>query len=124
MGEYCACQAVPAVATLTGEHDLVVGLIGDVRAAHAVGDVAGMAVLAGRITAVLGPHTAVEEEGLFPALAADFPDHVAVLHAGHRRVEAVLGEAASGTPADPDWPILLLETLSMLREHILKEQDG
>lgn len=124
MCEYCGCQAVPAVEALTREHDLVVNLIGGVRAAHAAGDMPGMAVLVGRIAAVLGPHTAVEEEGLFPALVADFPDHVAALHVEHRRIEAVLDEAASGVPADPGWPVRLLETLSMLREHILKEQDG
>jgi hypothetical protein len=122
--EYCGCQAVPAVELLTREHDLVVGLIGGVRDAHAAGDVPRMAVLAGRIAEVLGPHTAVEELALFPALTAEFPDHVAALLAEHRRIEVVLGEAATGTPADPQWPARLLDTLSMLREHILKEQDG
>jgi hypothetical protein len=41
-----------------------------------------------------------------------------------RRVKAVLGEASSGTPADPTWPGRLADTLQMLREHIRKEQDG
>jgi hypothetical protein len=45
------------------------------------------------ITAVLGPHTAVEEDGLFPAMAADFPEHIADLTADHRRIEGVLGAA-------------------------------
>jgi hemerythrin-like domain-containing protein len=49
---------------------------------------------------------------------------VAVLHAEHRRIEAVLGEAAQGTPADPSWPDRLVDTAELLREHILKEQDG
>jgi hemerythrin-like domain-containing protein len=124
MCEYCGCQAVTAIDSLTREHDLVVTLIGGVRAAHGGTDVAGMAALARRITAVLGPHTEVEEQGLFPALAADFPDHVAALQGQHRRVEAVLGEAASGTPTDPSWPVRLMETLDMLRDHILNEQDG
>ena len=82
----------------------MVGLIGGVRHAHTTGDVPRMAVLAGRIAEVLGPHTAVEELALFPALTAEFPDHVAALLAEHRRIEAVLGQAATGTPADPQWP--------------------
>jgi hypothetical protein len=73
---------------------------------------------------VLGPHTEVEEQGLFPALTPDFPDYVAGLKAEHRRVEAALGEAAAGTPADPAWPARLAEALALLREHIFKEQDG
>lgn len=124
MCEYCGCQAVAAIEELTREHDLVVALIAEVRVAAAAADLPAMAALTNRMATILGPHTLVEEEGLFPALADDFPDQVAVLHAEHRRVEAVLGEAADGTPADPTWPARLAETLHLLREHILKEQDG
>lgn len=124
MCEYCGCQALTAIDELTREHDLVVNLIGDVRAAHAAGDVAKMAQLARQITTILDPHTQVEEHGLFPALADEFPDHVAALQAEHRRIEAVLAEAAAGTPDDPGWPQRLMDALRMLREHILKEQDG
>jgi hemerythrin-like domain-containing protein len=124
MCEYCGCQALPAIDELTREHDMVVGLISRVRGAHLTHDVAELAVLARAIATVLAPHTVVEEQGLFPALAADFPDQVAVLHAEHRRIEAVLGEASAGIPADPSWPDRLVETADLLREHILKEQDG
>jgi hemerythrin-like domain-containing protein len=124
MCEYCGCQAVTAIDDLTREHDLVVNLVGDVRAAHTGTDTARMADLARQITAILEPHTHVEEHGLFPALAADFPDHVTALQADHRRIEAVLRDAAAGTPADPTWPGRLIDALDLLREHILKEQDG
>jgi hemerythrin-like domain-containing protein len=124
MCEYCGCQAIAAIDELTREHDLVVNLIGDVRAADRAGDVARMADLARQITSVLGPHTRVEEQGLFPALAAEFGDQVAALYGEHRRIEAVLAEAATGTPSDPTWPRRLMGTLELLREHILKEQDG
>ncbi|HEX5199095.1 MAG TPA: hemerythrin domain-containing protein [Actinoplanes sp.] len=124
MCEYCGCQAVSAIDQLTREHDVVVGMIGDVRGAAAAGDVDRMARLARDIAAMLGPHTEVEEHGLFPLLAGEFPDQVAALEAEHRRIEAVLGAAAAGTPADPAWPSLLIETLEILRDHILKEQDG
>ena len=102
----------------------MVGLIGEVRAAIADADPARMADLARQIARVLGPHTEVEEHGLFPVLAADFPDHIGTLRAEHRRVEAVLGEARSGTPADPAWPARLAAAIRILREHIIKEQDG
>lgn len=123
MCEYCGCQAVTAIDELIREHDLVVNLIGEVRAAHG-SDVARMAEIARRIAAVLGPHTEVEEHGLFPALAGDFPEHVVALAGEHRRIEAVLGEAADAVPADPAWPQRLLAMLDLLRDHILKEQDG
>ena len=124
MCEYCGCQALASIDELTREHDLVVSLISQVRSASAASDIPRMAELARRIAAVLGPHTQVEEYGLFPAMEADFPGHIAVLRDEHRRVEAVLEEASSGIPADPAWPGRLTGTLGMLRQHILKEQDG
>lgn len=128
MCEYCGCQALESIALLTAEHDAVVNLMGDVRAAHVAGDLGGMAAAARAVAGILGPHTAVEEEGLFPAMIAEFPDHVARLQAQHREVEAVLAEAVAAgpgaAPSDPGWPDRLTEALHMLREHILAEQDG
>ncbi|MFE8946883.1 hemerythrin domain-containing protein [Streptomyces sp. NPDC007856] len=99
--------------------------ISHLRPAHQEGGAARMAQVAREIARMLEPHTQVEEHGLFPALAADFPDQIAALEAEHRRVEAVLAEAADGvTPADPTWPDRLIEATAMLRDHILKEQDG
>jgi hemerythrin-like domain-containing protein len=124
MCEYCGCQAVTVIARLTDEHDTVVAMIGEARAAITRADPDAAAAVARRMSAVLGPHTHVEEHGLFPALAGEYPDHVDVLRAEHRRIEAVLAEAAGGTPADPTWLARLAAALYLLREHILKEQDG
>lgn len=124
MCEYCGCQALATIAELTREHDEVVALISRIRTAHAGGDVAAMAASARQIATVLVPHTAVEEQGLFPSLVAEFPEHIASLTAEHRQIEPVLAEAAGGTPIDPTWPTRLLDAMHLLREHILAEQDG
>jgi len=124
MCEYCGCQTLWPIDELTREHDLVLSLICDVRAARRSADVPRMADLARQIAAVLGPHIKVEEQGLFPPLASDFPDQIAELAAEHRRIDAVLNEASAGPPADPAWPDRLAETLAVLRQHIFKEQDG
>jgi hemerythrin-like domain-containing protein len=127
--EYCGCQALASIEALTREHEQVLTLISDVRSARRVGDLARQADLACRIAAVLRPHTFVEERGLFPALAADFPDQIALLEAEHRLIEASLAEAAHAArdgalPADPAWSDRLTRALELLREHIFKEQDG
>jgi hypothetical protein len=96
---------VATIDELPREHDEVVTLISHVRDARRDGDIAAMAGLARRITAVLVPHTQVEEHGMFPATAREFPDHIAALEAEHRRVEAVLGQGRSrraGRAPGPD----------------------
>ena len=124
MCEYCGCQALAPIAELTGEHDLVLSLVCEARVARDEEDVSRMAELASQIAAVLGPHTRVEEGSLFPALAADFPDQMAILEAEHQQIAAVLGEALPGPPEDPAWPDRLTAALALLRAHIHKEQDG
>ncbi|MER8010069.1 hemerythrin domain-containing protein [Streptomyces sp. NPDC094149] len=125
MCEYCGCQSLASIDELTREHDEVVRLISHLRSAHQDADVARMARVAREITAVLGPHTRVEEHGLFPAMALDFPEQIAALEAEHRHIESVLAEAADGAaPSDPSWPERLMAAMAVLRDHILKEQDG
>lgn len=124
MCEYCGCQEVASIGELTREHDAVVDLIGEARTAHHAGDLPELARTARAIAEILVPHTAVEERGLFPALADDFPEQIAELEAEHRVIEAVLGQAGPAAPADPGWPEKLMGALDVLRRHILKEQDG
>ena len=124
MCEYCGCQQIAVIDELTREHDAVVALIAEVRERLGAGDVDAAAGVARQIAVVLAPHTVVEEQGLFLELVEEFPDHVEALRAEHRVVEAVLDEASWGTPTDPTWPARLSDALHLLREHILKEQDG
>ncbi|WP_258053542.1 hemerythrin domain-containing protein [Streptomyces sp. Ru72] len=66
----------------------------------------------------------MEEHGLFPALTADFPEKSAVLEDEHRRIESVPAEANGPFLTDPERPDRLIAALDLLRDHILKEQDG
>lgn len=109
MCEYCGCQALETIDELTQEHERIVNLISLLRDARRDGAVARMAELAREIAAVLGPHTQVEEHGLFPALAAEFPEQIAALEDEHRRIEAVLAEADGPYLTDPSWPDRLME---------------
>jgi len=124
MCEYCGCQQIATIAELTREHDDVVTVVGRVHASLAGRRPEEVAAGCVRILAILAPHTVVEEEGLFPEMTDDFPDHIEALRAEHREIEKVLGEAGNGPPDDPTWPERLTHALFLLREHILKEQDG
>lgn len=124
MCEYCGCQSIAAIRELTVEHDAVVEEIGEVTRRLHDGHTGAAVEACRRISGILLPHTAVEEQGLFPAMAVEFPDQVEVLHREHRAIEAVLAECADDVPADPAWPNRVIQTLDLLRTHILKEQDG
>ena len=124
MCEYCGCQALATIDELTREHDLVVDLIGRGarRRRRRRPRPDGGPRPPDRPRA--GPAHRGRGARAVPGLAADFPDHIGTLRAEHRRVEAVLGEARSGTPADPASPARLAAAIRILREHIIKEQDG
>ncbi|MCK9898349.1 hemerythrin domain-containing protein [Frankia sp. AgB32] len=125
MSDYCWCLATPAIEDLIREHDEVVELSALARAAYRSGDVESLVECGKAMFAVLGPHNAVEERGLFPPMAVEFPEKIGVLRDEHRRIEAVLTEAADGSAhADPSWPARFIETLTLLGRHIVKEQEG
>ena len=124
MCEYCGCQQIATIADLYREHDGVVAIIAQIRSALAGQRLDDVAENCRQILTILAPHTVVEEEGLFPELSQEFPDHIEALRSEHREIEKVLGEATGGAPEDPTWPDRLVGVLFLLREHILKEQDG
>ncbi len=124
MCEYCGCQEIAVIGELTREHDAVVALISQVKSSIAGQHLEDAAASCQQISSLLAPHTEVEEQGLFPEMSDDFPDHIAALRSEHRQIEKTLGEASEGVPDDPTWPDRLLGDLHLLRAHILKEQDG
>jgi hemerythrin-like domain-containing protein len=124
MCEYCGCQQIAAIDLLTREHDALVAAMSIARVHLTTGDLAEAAATCRSMLDLLGPHTLVEEAGLFPELADEFPSHVAALRAEHAEIEQVLAESRLGVPDDPTWPHRLTATFFQLREHILKEQDG
>lgn len=124
MCEYCGCQQIDSIAELYREHDAVVALVATVSSALADQRREDVVSSCSQILAILRPHTVVEEEGLFPEMSDEFPEHIEALRSDHREIEKVLGESAAGYPQDPTWPDRLRSALFLLREHILKEQDG
>ncbi|HEU5008074.1 MAG TPA: hemerythrin domain-containing protein [Jatrophihabitantaceae bacterium] len=123
MCEYCGCQSVPAIAELTAEHDQIREVARDLDTVAQRHDLPVAVELADRLLTLLAPHTAVEEQGLFPAIAGEFGAHVDSLQDDHRRIEQALGDLAAGDPAD-GWPLQVRAVVSELFDHILREQDG
>lgn len=123
MCEYCGCQEVDVIAQLTQEHDRLRSLGRDLAGAATRGDLAAARVVAHEMRHVLAPHVRVEEAGLFPELAGEFGDQLAVLEREHVVIDGAFDDLAADTP-DADWPGRTHAALGLLFDHILKEQDG
>jgi len=123
MCEYCGCQNVEVIAELTAEHDRLRELGRELSAAADAGDLTRAHQLAGDMRDLLDPHTAVEERGLFPLMAGEFPDQMVALAAEHLMIDDVLADIA--TASEPmDWERRAVLVVAQLFDHILKEQDG
>ena len=79
MCEDCGCQAVPSIEELTREHDVVLDHVRTATLAAGVSDVGSAVQTCAALSRLLGPHTAVEEQALFPPMAREHPAHVATL---------------------------------------------
>jgi len=123
MCDYCGCQNNEVIAELTTEHDRLRDLAHALTAAGNAADLPAATRLARQMRTLLGPHTQVEEAGLFPALANEFGEHLAGLVAEHRDIDDVLSALEHGRP-NPGWQLHTQLAMAHLFDHILKEQDG
>ena len=123
MCEYCGCQAVTVIAELTREHDRALDSVRAAEQAASAGDLGAARVALLDLQDVLAPHTVVEEQGLFPAIAREFPEQVHALELEHRQLEDLGTQMQSAQPP-ARWAEDVTASMSALRTHILKEQDG
>jgi hypothetical protein len=121
MCNYCGCRAFPVIARLTGEHEAIADAAGRLRRAITHGEADPVPALAA-LLALLMPHTAGEEAGLFADLRAEgsLVEAVDRLCDEHDDIHAVLGAVNRGTP---DWPVVLT-ALDRLHRHIDNEEHG
>lgn len=123
MCEYCGCQSLRSIELLTAEHDAALDHVRAVEQAAAAHDPVAARLACVALGAVLEPHNRVEEEALFPAMEEEFGDHVLGLLAEHTLVHNALELLTDGPPA-AGWAAGLTAAMRVLREHILREQDG
>lgn len=120
MCEYCGRQSIAVIAALIDEHDQLRGLGRDLTTAGDVDDQEQAAAVAARMLEARKPRTAVEERGLFPALATEFPEQFSRLNSDHDHIEAALGAITAGVTED--WAVSATSAATELFEHILKDQ--
>lgn len=122
MCNYCGCREFPLIGRLTAEHVTIEETAGLLRRAVIEGRHAGARGLLDRLVALLEPHTAVEEDGLFRELRAEgtLVEGVDRLCAEHAEIHLGLNGVDR---AAPDWSGVLA-TLRTLHRHIDNEEHG
>lgn len=117
---YCGCREITVIGRFSDEHVVIINATGELRRAAAAGDVAASRQAVGVLQQLLEPHTLIEERSLFAELREDpeFTDHIDVLCAEHREINAALAVAEGGDLT----VVIALERL--LRRHIDKEENG
>ncbi|MFG1674091.1 hemerythrin domain-containing protein [Micromonospora sp. NPDC049282] len=121
MCNYCGCREFPLIGRLSAEHEAIANAAGRLRTAVRAGGADAAAAL-DALLALLMPHTAAEEDGLFAELRAEgsLAEAVAKLCTEHDDIHGVLGGVDR---ADPDWPGVLA-ALDRLHRHIDNEEHG
>ena len=121
MCNYCGCREFPLIGRLSAEHEAIANAAGLLRGAVRAGGPDALVAL-DALLALLMPHTATEEDGLFEELRAEgsLAEAVAKLCAEHDDIHGVLGGVDR---ADPDWPAVLA-ALDRLHRHIDNEEHG
>ncbi|MFI5488393.1 hemerythrin domain-containing protein [Micromonospora echinaurantiaca] len=120
MCNYCGCREFPLIGRLSAEHEAIANAAGRLRTA--VRDGGDPHAALDDLLALLLPHTATEERGLFVELREEgsLADAVAKLCAEHDDIHGVLGGVDR---AAPDWPAVLA-ALDRLHRHIDNEEHG
>jgi hemerythrin-like domain-containing protein len=120
MCDYCDCRRIGPVAELSEEHQVMSALAARLRQHLAMADEAAAAAVLRQLQALLGPHLAKEEAGIFAQFAAkeDSEWYLGELRADHARARSAL----IGAKADePTWAAVLT-ALDELAKHIEVEE--
>ena len=120
MCSYCGCDSIEVIGRFMSEHVEIINATGGLREAVLSGHTDALSRASARVTALLWPHTAAEESGLFRVMARDdvYAEHIAGLCAEHATLESLL---AAITPGDRN---AMERFENALREHIDKEDNG
>jgi hemerythrin-like domain-containing protein len=117
---YCGCESIDVVGRFMREHVEIINATGDLRRAAEGHDPALVNAAVTTVRALLEPHAAAEESGLFAVLAedAEFTDHVHGRCLEHTTLHQLLDRLAAGSHAL--FPVFE----KMLRAHIDREENG
>lgn len=117
---YCGCREISVIGRFSDEHVSIINAVGELRRAAAKGDTPAAHAATDVLRRLLDPHTMSEERSLFAELREDpeFTEHVDVLCAEHRDIDAALAVAADGDLSG------VVDLENLLRRHIDKEENG
>ncbi|MCC6498547.1 MAG: hemerythrin domain-containing protein [Propionibacteriaceae bacterium] len=120
MCSYCGCESIEVIGRFMAEHVEIINATGALRSAVRSADPEAVRSASLAVSALLRPHTAAEEGGLFRVLGRDegFTEHIAGLCGEHQTLDSHL---AAVRPGDE---LAMARFEDALRDHIDKEDNG
>lgn len=120
MCTYCGCESIEVIGRFMAEHTEIVNAAGALQRACRSGDHQSVEAAADAVGALLHPHTAAEEVGLFSLMRTQeqFTEHIDSLCGEHESLDAQLAAVRAGDHA------LVDAFLHDLRHHIDREDNG
>jgi hypothetical protein len=118
MCDHCGCREITPISRLMDEHERLLDLTGEIRAAVRAGALPAARGIVARLAAQLDPHVRSEERGLFAVMReqGEFVDHIDALEDEHADLAARL--------AGPLLAADILDICDRLREHVHAEEYG
>lgn len=119
MCDYCDCRSREQIAVLSGDHDVLLELLGSLDTAVATNDERTGRQLLADLHDLLHAHGAREEHGVFTQLRQVVADdsYVAMFEEDHEHLHRLLDVGGN-----VDWRGPAIELIDVLREHILREE--
>ena len=118
MCDYCDCRSAKEIAELSADHEQLLELLGQLGRAVRADDESVVPVVLAEVAAILLPHAAREERGVFHQLrVADIDGaYLDRFEDDHHRVHALLDADGS------DWRGCAADLIELLEDHIFREE--
>jgi hemerythrin-like domain-containing protein len=119
MCDYCDCRSHPQIASLSVDHEEMLGLLIALQSVVDGADRQRAQAVIARLGALLDRHATREDRGIFTELihAAVDRDYVARFEHDHEHIHGLLAEAAGG-----EWQAPANELIGVLGDHIAREE--
>lgn len=120
MCDYCGCRSHHEIASLSADHEILLGLLCELEHAVDATDAPRASIVVAELHGLLDGHASREERGVFSELRRAGVDesYVGMFEADHEQIHALVASCESA-----DWQRPSRDLIRLLSEHIGREES-